>query len=184
MTELIFERAEMWINPSGNWLALKVDKNHLSSLRRFVEEMTEGKQYRADLKEHKPRRSLDANSYFHVLVNEIARMVHTSDLEVKREMVFRYGTIARDDNGSIVGAMLPEGQNITAFYPYARCYKTDRLNGKNVNCYLFYKRTRDMTTAEFARLVEGTISEAKNLGIETMTPEELERIKENQYAKS
>ena len=40
-----------------------------------------------------------------------------------------------------------------------------------------------MTTAEFARLVEGTISEAKNLGIETMTPEELERIKENQYAK-
>jgi hypothetical protein len=35
-----------------------------------------------------------------------------------------------------------------------------------------------MTTSEFARLIDGTISEAKNLGIETMTPSELAMLKE------
>lgn len=130
------------------------------------------------LSEHKEGRSLNANAYFHLLVNKIATKIRTSDEEVKRNMVLNYGVIARDDDGMIFGAMIPSGKSIESFYPYAKCYKTDCVGGKEVACYLFYKRTRDMTTTEFSRLLEGTVHEAKNLGIETMTQEELERIKE------
>lgn len=130
------------------------------------------------LSAYKKKRSLDANAYFHLLVNKIAAKIRSSDEEVKRNMVLNYGVIARDDDGMIFGAMIPAGKSIAPFYPYAKCYKTDFVGGKEVDCYLFYKRTRDMTTTEFSRLLEGTVHEAKNLGIETMTPEELERIKD------
>ena len=34
-----------------------------------------------------------------------------------------------------------------------------------------------MNTQEMSRLIDGTVSQAKELGIETATPEELERMK-------
>lgn len=45
------------------------------------------------------------------------------------------------------------------------------------NCYLVYKDTHKMDTKEMSRLIDGAISEAKELGIETETPEQLEAMK-------
>jgi hypothetical protein len=42
--------------------------------------------------------------------------------------------------------------------------------------YIFFKRTSDLNKDEMNRLIEGTVDEAKNLGIETMTPDELARM--------
>ena len=41
------------------------------------------------------KRSLDANAYFHVLVNKLARHFNISDKEVKVKMHFQYVAIAR-----------------------------------------------------------------------------------------
>lgn len=46
------------------------------------------------------------------------------------------------------------------------------------NCYLVYKDTSKMDTKEFSHLIDGAIDEAKALGIETDTPEQLARYKE------
>lgn len=122
------------------------------------------------------KRSLDANAYFHVLVNKIAAKVKSSDDEVKKNLVCSYGTLAKDDDGNLIGATIPAGMSLDAFYPYTRNYKTVYVGGKECNCFLFYKRTRDMDTKEFSRLLEGTISEAKNLGIETLSSEEVNSL--------
>lgn len=50
-------------------------------------------------------------------------------------------------------------------------------NGKEFRCYLLYKRTRYMDTAEMARLIDGAIYEAKELGIETDPPEKIAKLK-------
>lgn len=121
----------------------------------------------------KKKRSLDANAYFHVLVNKIARKVGSSDDEVKKNLVCNYGEYARDDDGNLIGATIPNGMSLDAFYPYTRNYKTILVGNKLCDCYLFYKRTRDMNSKEFSKLLEGTISEAKNLGIETLSKEEV-----------
>ena len=121
----------------------------------------------------KKKRSLDANAYFHVLVNKIAAKVNSSDDEVKKNLVCNYGVYARDDDGQLIGATIPHGMSLDAFYPYTRSYKTVYVGNKLCDCFLFYKRTRDMDTKEFSRLLEGTISEAKNLGIETLSKEEV-----------
>lgn len=131
-----------------------------------------------EIKVYRQARSKDANAYFHVLVNKIAQAQCLGDDEVKRSLVVEYGALARDDDGQLLGAMLPAGADISQFYPYTRCYKTEEINGKMVDCYLFYKQTRNLDSAEMARLIDGTIYVARGLGIDTDTPEQIARYKE------
>lgn len=131
-----------------------------------------------DIVPHKAKRNNDQNAYFHVLVNEIARVTGQSDTDVKRRLNLEYGTLARDEYGKIVGAQLPVGVNPDSLYPYFKAYKGVEIDGKSYLCYLAYKRTSELNTAEFAKLMDGTISEAKELGIDTDTPEEKARYEE------
>ena len=131
------------------------------------------KEISAEIKTYRQPRSLDANAYFHVLVNKIAAAQDLSDEEVKRTLVVQYGTVERDEDGGVIAAMLPASVNIDRFYPYTRCYKTVEQNGQTMNCYLFYKHTSDMDSKEMSHLIDGTVYEAKNLGIQTLPPDDL-----------
>ncbi len=131
-----------------------------------------------EIKKHRNRRSLSANAYFHVLCNKIAAETGESDDEVKRRLVVSYGALARDKDGKMVGLKLPPTVDPCEFYPYVRYYETRQENGKDFACYLVYKDTHRMDTKEFSHLVDGAITEAKELGIQTDTPEQLARYKE------
>ena len=100
------------------------------------------------------------------------------DSEVKRQLVTEYGAIAKDEDGNKYGAMLPVSADIDEFYPYTRCYKTMTIEGREYRCYLFYKRTHTLDSKEMARLIDGAIHEAQELGIDTDTPEQIARYKE------
>lgn len=135
-----------------------------------------------EIKQQRPKRSLDANAYFHVLVNKIASKLSETDSEpptnddIKRQLVIDYGTLEKDDEGNVVGAKLPATANILKYYPYAKAYKESAENGRTYICYMFYKRTSDLDSKEMSRLISGAVKEAKALGIETMTPAELEAL--------
>lgn len=132
-----------------------------------------------EIKKWREPRSKDANAYFHVLVNKIAEVKNLGDSEVKRQLVIEYGTLARDNDGNKYGAVLPASADIDQFYPYTRCYKTMTIEGKEYRCYLFYKRTHTLDSKEMARLIDGAIHEAQELGIDTDTPEKIARYKED-----
>lgn len=117
------------------------------------------------------KRSKDANAYFHVLVNQIAVARGLSDDEVKRDLIVDYGTIARDDHGDKIGFKLPASVDVDDIYPYTRMYKEVEENGKSFKCYLVYKRSSDMDTKEMAHLIDGAITVAQELNIDTDTPE-------------
>lgn len=127
------------------------------------------------IKKWRAKRSKDANAYFHLLVNEIAAAKGLSDEEVKIDLVTSYGSYARDDDGMIVGFKLPASVDASTIYPYTRMYKEVEEAGKTFKCYLVYKQTRLMDSAEMAHLIDGTIREAQELGIDTDTPEEKSR---------
>ena len=128
-----------------------------------------------EIKKWREPRSKDANAYFHVLVNKIAEAQNLGDEEVKRWLVVEYGAYARDPDGKILGAILPGGADAERFYPYVRFYKTVEMDGKDCDCYLFYKRTHEMDTKEMSRLIDGAVYIAKGLGIDTDTPEQIAR---------
>ena len=123
------------------------------------------------------KRSLNANAYFHVLCREIAKATKSSEEEVKELMVVRYGTYARDADGVICGAVVPANTDIHRFYPYCSKYGEMEVNGKTYTQWLFLKQTHELDTHEMATLIDGVVSECKELGIETMTPQELEEMK-------
>lgn len=129
-----------------------------------------------EIKRYREPRSKNANAYFHVLVNKIAEARCLSNDEVKRQLVLEYGALATDETGSVLGAMLPASASMDDFYPYAKWYKSKVLDGKEYDCYLFYKQTHTLDSKEMARLIDGTITAAKELGLETMTPDQLARL--------
>ena len=130
-----------------------------------------------EIKKHRDKRSKSANAYFHVLVNMIASETGGKDEAVKKKLVLDYGVIARDEDGLTIGFKLPKTVDVDTIYPYARCFDTREENGTTFNCYLVYKRTRYMDTKEMARLIDGAIETAQELGIETDTPEQIASYK-------
>lgn len=135
------------------------------------------KPYKCEIKPYRKRRSLDANAYFHVLVDKIAKTVKKSADEVKVQMVYDYGTIARDDKGLKAGFKALKEIPITQYFKYAKPIGECIENGKVFVKYLIYKETHTLDSAEMATLIDGAIEEAKQLGIETLTPVELENLK-------
>ena len=130
-----------------------------------------------EIKEYKPLRGANANRYFHKLVNELARYNRStgfaiSDDEMKIEINLWYGTIARDTEGYVSGAMVPKGTDMKRFYPYARLYKSD---GRH-DYYIFYKRTHELDSKEFTQLIRGLERECKDAGIPTLDDIEFERM--------
>lgn len=137
-----------------------------------------GKDLDVVIKQHRERRSKNANAYFHVLVGKIAEETGRGESEIKRELVIEYGAHARDEDGIVVGFKLPASVDVSTIYPYTRCFDEREEAGHLFKCYLVYKQTHLMDTKEMARLIDGAITEARDLGIETDTPEQLARFKE------
>lgn len=131
-----------------------------------------------EIKQYRKKRSKDANAYFHVLVNKIAETQGLGNDEVKKGLVIEYGALAKDDDGYTVGFKLPVSVNIDTIYPYAKIFDVREENGRTFNCFLVYKQTRDLDSKEMARLIDGAVYVAKDLGIETDTPDQLAKYKE------
>ena len=130
-----------------------------------------------EVSQQKRKRSLDANAYFHVLVGKIAEVMKLGEDETKVKMVLEYGSIMRDENGDKVGFKLPASVNVNSIYKYAKWFDERIENGHKFNCYIIYEHTHKLDSKQMARLIDGTIYEAKELGIETMTPAELAELK-------
>ena len=149
-----------------------------AQLLTLAPELAKGKIFDCIIKQHRERRSLDANSYFHLLVGKIAEKMQTGADEMKVKMNLEYGTPATQKDGSPIIVKMPKEVEISQFYPYAKWYQSRKeKNGTECNYYLFYKQTHTLDTKEMARLIDGVVYEAQQLGIETRTPNELAEMK-------
>lgn len=124
-----------------------------------------------ELKRYKKKRSLDANAYQWVLCTKMAEKLGTSKEEVQDLMIQRYSDFDKDEDGYITITMLDR-------IPVSKLGGHWKLIGQNgkFNSYMRLVGSSEMDSAQMARLLEGVVSEAKELGIETETPEELKRM--------
>ena len=134
-------------------------------------------EYELSIKKIGKRRSLNANAYFHFLVGEIAEKMNIGFDQCKVNLNLEYGTIARDEKGKKIGFMLPQNIDVNTLYKYTKWFDEREIGGAKFNCYIVYKETHTLDTKEMAKLIDGTVQEAKQLGIETATPDELARMK-------
>lgn len=127
-------------------------------------------------KRHREKRSLNANAYFHVLVSRIAEKLGESLTERKNSLIAEYGVIDEDIKTIILLDDI-EWRKIDALHlrPTTRTRVMD--NGKLYRVYIVMKGSHTYDTKQMSRLIDATVEQAKELGIETLTPDELERMK-------
>lgn len=165
-------------------LSLRVAKDEAYAAKQTVATIRTGlangkERLTAALSWYREQRSLNANAYFHVLVDKIAEKMQLGADEVKVKMVLDYGAVATECGEPVVVA-LPKAANASDYYTYARWISDfTAKNGKEYSQYIFYKRTHTLDKTEMARLIDGVVYEAQELGIETRTPEELASLIEN-----
>ena len=122
----------------------------------------------------KKKRSLDANSYFHVLVSKIADTLRASKTEIKNQLIREYGqyeyiagsipTLAVDEKFADEMLSRPD------IHLKRAGYVGDRVR------LAVMRGSHTYDSKEMAILIDGAIQEAKELGIETLPPAELERM--------
>lgn len=121
-------------------------------------------------------RSLKANAYFHLLVSKIAKVLHVTNIEVKNRLIREYGQY-QYINGKIP-TMIMKAEYEDAALVMEALHLQPVARGSETVKFALMRGSHTYNTAEMSRLIDGAVSEAKELGIETMTPEELERIKQ------
>jgi hypothetical protein len=134
--------------------------------------LVKGKMLAVEIKQHRVRRSLDANAYMWVLLSELAAALHTTKDELYLVMLERYGVFTHVVvKPNVVDRVKHEWRTVRELGEVTIKGQT----GIQLQCF-FGSSTYD--TAEMARLIDGVISEAKELGIETLTPSELSILKQ------
>ena len=122
-----------------------------------------------EVKEYHKKRSLNANAYAWALIGKIADVLRNSKDEIYLEMLKKYG------QSEIVSVL--SDINVTGYFKYFEEIATVRLQGKNFTHYKVFKGTSEYNTAEMAIFIDGVISEADELGIDTLPPDEVKKIK-------
>ena len=128
---------------------------------------------------HRKKRSVNANSYFHVLVQKIAAAVGTSNTAVKNRLIREYGAYEYIDEHIPTFRLKAEYEDamLSREDIHVKPIGREWADGCEWVRFAFMRGSHTYDTAEMARLIDGTVYEAKELGIETLTPDELERMK-------
>ena len=129
------------------------------------------------VKKWRKKRSLDANAYYWVLVSKIADKLHSSKEEVHNLMLARYGQPEKEDDGSAVIISVLERIDLTKRDDiHVKPIGHGTVDGKRFTHYLLLRGSHTYDTKEMSTLIDGVVSEAREMGIETMSTEELERL--------
>ncbi len=129
------------------------------------------KLYDIEIKQHREKRSLDANAYMWVLCDKIAQALHTDKDSVYLDMLQRYGVFTH---------IIAKPQAVERFKAEYRTVKelgevtVNGTTGIQLQCY-FGSSTYD--TKEMARLIDGIVNECHDLEIDTKSPDEIDYLK-------
>ena len=138
----------------------------------------EGKDLRLKAVIWRNKRSLDSNAYFHVLVTKIAEKLNSSVTEVKNQLLADYGQpeIQNDSLMTIIMRDDIEWQKLDTIHLKPTTAVRTMDDGKLYRVYYVMRGSHTFDSAEMSRLISATVDEAKELGIQTMTPDEIARM--------
>lgn len=135
-----------------------------------------------EIKKQRRKRSLDANAYYWVLASKLAGVLHISNEELHNILLSKYGVfeVAEGKTYKVVIPDTEEAYRKVMDSPFYHLKPTSDVrmgtDGVMYRTYLMLRGSSTYNTAEMSRLIDGLVSDCKELGIETLPPEELERM--------
>lgn len=131
-----------------------------------LEAITEESELVIMAKPFKKKRSLDANAYFWVLCDKIAKRLGSDKWTIYLLQLSKYGVFADLEVKTQALQMLRDK------FRYVEVLQENEESCK-VRCYF---GSSTYNTHEMSDLLNGTVGDAEGLGIETITPAEKERM--------
>ena len=172
-------------NISRDWKTDQVQITFSCNEKTIPEEAQKLKDCKLSIKavKYREKRSLDANAYYWQLVTKIAEVIRASKPFVHNIMLRKYGQAVVLD-GKQLFVVIPDTEEASRKADEAETFHVKPTSqvkqGKDGVMYRTYKMLRgssDYDTYEMSKLIDGVVDEAKHLGIETLTPDELEKMK-------
>ena len=158
---------------SKNWISRKwevtfeINEDITASIDKIRDKMLN-----LTAKIHREKRSLDANAYAWVLMQKIAEAIHTDKWSVYLMMLERYSPVFTHIivRPEAVERVMGEWRTVKVLGPI----QVNGSSGIQLQCY-FGSSTFD--SKEMASFIDGIVSECKEMGIETLPPDEIERMR-------
>lgn len=139
-------------------------------LSRLIPTLDDKKKYDIEVKQHREKRSLDANAYCWALIGKLGDALRMDKEAVYLEMLKSYG------QSEIVSVR--SDIDVKGYFKYYEPIGTGTVNGSEFTHYKVYKGSSEYDTREMSILIDGVVDECRTQGIETMTPAELAVMKE------
>ena len=123
------------------------------------------------------RRSLNANAYFHVLVGKIAESLNISKARAKNMLLGKYGQRELTDKGQLIISVRSDIDMMEREDLHCVAVGHGFVNDTEFTHWAIVRPSHTYDNLEMNVLITGTIDDAKELGIQTLTPNEIERMK-------
>lgn len=166
--EINFTKARWNLDAEGLWLSLKVEVPAMA--KKFVSEMKD-KLYIATIKEFTKKRSPDANKLFWKACQLIAQKLETDNDSIYLQLLSRYGV------STYIVVKKQAVEQFKKSYRWCEELGEVTINGQTgiqLKC-VFGSSTYD--TKQMSRLIDGTLSELKEMGIDFVPESDIAKAK-------
>lgn len=135
------------------------------------------KDLRLKLTQWRNVRSLNANAYFHLLCDKLADALNMSKPRMKNLLLYRYGQRSRDKDGNLAIIKTNADESELLEREDFHCWPIQNAPD-GTPMYVLLGHSRFYDTKEMSVLIDGTVHEAMMQGIPTLTPNEIDEMKQ------
>lgn len=149
-------------------------KNNDFALADKIKQLGEG-DFKVEIDKWREKRSIDANCYAWVLMDEIARVLLSTKEDVYKQMIKKVGVFEIMPIKNIAVERF-----ISRWEDKGLGWVCESLGSSKINGYtnvIAYYGTSVYDTKEMATFIDEVVSTADELGIETKTPDEIAKLK-------
>lgn len=141
-----------------------------TALLNIIKEIENGKTFDCEIKQHRAKRSKNANDYSWVLQDKIAKLLNRSIDEIHQQLVLDYGVV---ETYSIKKEAVSSAVRLFDYYKILGTSQVNETEFVHIRAGI---GTHYYNTKEMATFIDGVIQEAQQLGIETKTPQEIAEL--------
>lgn len=173
MRELNVVEASWSMDASGSWLKLRPELP--GQAQTVAGELDPQKKYTVTIKEFRKKRSLDANAYAWVLMNKLA-----DKLNMGVRDLYRHYIPDIPENSQVVCVPSEAVDKLRTGWEHNGIgWCCDTLKSKLPGCtnVVLYYGSSTFDQKQMGVLLDLIIEDCKQVGVEYLTPEELERLK-------
>lgn len=167
--------ADISVGFCDNITKLTLAINEKNDLKAGYDELKDIEKLDIEIKKHRKKRSLNANNYLWQLCGKLAEKIGCGDLDVYRQHILNAGVCRPVEVNEAAANTL-----VTSWSSHGIGWLAERLDyGAHEGFVLFhlYYGSSTYDTKQMSRLLDSVIEDCKEQGIQTLTPNEIARMK-------